>query len=112
MGIIAHFARRTVKRFFPRTALPVRCDGCGANLHKDMRLVAGPGVYLCDACFGRAAAQLVPRRPAADAVRCRFCHRMLPPADVASVGLVVICADCLGAMEEVLSYRKASPHPT
>lgn len=108
MGIIAHVARRTVKRLFPRTGRPVRCDGCGESLHEDMQLVAGPGVYLCDACFGRAAAQLTPRHAPMDAVRCRFCHQMRPPADATSVGSVVVCADCLGAIEELLAGRGSS----
>ena len=108
MGIVASVARRTVKRFFPRTGRPVRCDGCGESLHEGMQLVAGPGVYLCDACFARAAARLTPRQPPANAVRCRFCRQMRPPAETTSVGPVVICADCLGGIEQLLEDHAAS----
>ncbi|MEJ7811755.1 MAG: hypothetical protein WKG32_15190, partial [Gemmatimonadaceae bacterium] len=106
-------ARRTATRLIPGAGRPARCGGCGAGWGEGARMVSGPGVYLCEPCFGRAAARLAPRRPPADAVRCRFCRQLRPPAEVTSVGSVAICADCLGVMEGVLAERaRSSPHAT
>ncbi|MEJ7812338.1 MAG: hypothetical protein WKG32_18150 [Gemmatimonadaceae bacterium] len=111
MWLIADLARRTAARFIPRAGRPVRCGGCGNGWGEGVRFVAGPGVYFCDRCFGRAAARLAPRRPPADAVRCRFCRQSRPPAEVTSVGPVAVCADCLGVMEGVLAEPAPPSRP-
>jgi hypothetical protein len=111
MGLIGRIARRTVARLIPGAGQSARCDGCGARSGEGVLLVAGPGVYLCDACFGRASAHLAPRRPPADAVRCRFCRTLRPPAEVTSVGAATICADCLGVMEGVLAEHTRPSRP-
>jgi len=75
-------------------------------------MVAGPHVYFCESCIEQAAQQLTPRRPAADAVRCRFCSQPRARTDVTSVGKVVVCADCLGYMEVILAEAETSPRDT
>ena len=100
MGSILRLARRVAAGLIPRAGRPVMCDSCGMHVSEDVRLVAGPRVYLCEVCIGRAANQLMPRRPLAAGVRCRFCGRVRAPTDATSVGSVVVCAECLGVLVE------------
>jgi hypothetical protein len=78
------------------------CTGCGRP-HGDVRLIAGPGVYLCSQCIADAAERLAPRKPVVDGVRCRFCRNLRATTDVTRVGDVTVCADCLGLMETILA---------
>jgi hypothetical protein len=70
-------------------------------------MVSGPGVYLCHRCFRALAANVEPRRPPVDAVRCHFCRQFRAPGEVGHAGGVTVCADCLGMMEIVFA-RDAS----
>jgi len=113
MGTFSRLARRTAARFIPRFANIVRCTACGRDKADVAQVIAGPGLYLCDVCFERAAHQLAPRHLPVDFMRCRFCRQLRPPADVTSVGTVVVCADCLGSMEDILAEaQQASPPAT
>src|SRR5205823_3619233 len=71
MGSFARLARRTAAHFLPHLATSVRCSGCGRGKDDVAHLVAGPGVYVCDECFGQAARRLTPRRPQSHALRCQ-----------------------------------------
>lgn len=109
MGIVSRFARHAVAPFVPALRTVVRCNGCGRTKPEVAHMVAGPGVYLCDACFQKAAQALPPRHPAPDAVRCQFCRQPRSRADVTSVGTLTICADCLGLIDGIL--REANDKP-
>src|SRR5438067_1135266 len=100
---IARLARRTAARFVPYFARTTACSACGRPPAADVRLIAGPHVYLCSECFSDAAATLAPRRPPSDAVQCRFCRQLRAPGDVTRTGPVDICADCLGLMDMILA---------
>jgi hypothetical protein len=95
-------ARRLVARFAPALAEVPASTGCGRP-HGDVRLIAGPGVYLCSQCIADAAERLAPRKPVVDGVRCRFCRNLRATTDVTRVGDVTVCADCLGLMETILA---------
>jgi hypothetical protein len=103
MGSFSGLARRAAARFIPRFATVVRCTACGRDRADVAHVIAGPGSYLCNGCFERAAHQLAPRHQTADSIRCRFCRQQRPPSGVTSVGDVVVCADCLGTMEVVFA---------
>ena len=103
MGHIARIAVRAASRFIPGLGQPLRCGGCGRTKSAGVRLISGPGVYFCDDCFALAAQQVTPRHSPPDGVRCRFCRHSLAPADVARVGSIAVCADCLGQMEAVFA---------
>ena len=111
MGQISKLARWTAARLNPRFVREPECGGCGARLGTGVRLISGPGVYLCTNCLQRAAAQLTPRRPPTDAVRCRFCRQLRPPADATRVGVVTVCADCLGVMADVVGEAGQPSRP-
>ena len=103
MRTFSGLARQTAARFIPRFADPVQCGGCGRRKAEVRHMVAGPRVYFCSDCFERATQQLAPRRPPVDGVRCRFCRQLRAPSNTATVGDVVICADCLGFMDVILA---------
>jgi len=103
VNLVSKLARGAAARFIPGLNAAVRCGGCGRTKPEAVHLVAGPDVYLCSDCFQKAARVLAPRRPPADAVRCRFCRQPRPLADVTSVGTVTVCADCLGLIDDILT---------
>ena len=108
----------------PDTGLP--CTFCGRSQYQVRKLIAGPSVYICDACVdlaqgvvssGRAAdTRLGPVHAVADQdgrVRCRFCgkHRdqvtgmaAMPvrTGDEAS-GPAAICDECLALCIEIIA---------
>ena len=108
----------------PDTGLP--CTFCGRSQYQVRKLIAGPSVYICDACIdlaqgvvssGRAAdTRLGPVHAVADQdgrVRCRFCgkHRdqvtgmaAMPvrTGDEAS-GPAAICDECLSLCIEIIA---------
>ena len=111
MGRLGRLARRTAAHFIPQLASPVRCSSCHRAKDDVARLVAGPGVYLCDECFAQAAQQLTPRRPPSNALRCQFCRLLRSTDDVTLIGSVAICADCLGLMDVILAEARDASRP-
>lgn len=110
MSVVSRFAQRTVARLVPALGTVARCNGCGRAKAEVAHMVAGPDVYLCDACFQKAAQVLPPRHAAPDAVRCRFCKQPRARTDVTSVGTLTICADCLGLVDEILTEAAQANH--
>ena len=104
-------ARRIAARFVPALRRTVQCSGCGRSKVEVIHMVAGPNVYLCDRCVEQAAQQLAPRRPAPDAIRCRFCRQLRAQDEVTAVGSVILCADCLGLMETILAEAAQPARP-
>ena len=80
-------------RVFPR------CRACRLPRGEDRRMIAGPGVYICESCI----ALLATREPATGtAERCTFCRRR----DVPIAGTwpsFAICAACLELARNVLA---------
>jgi hypothetical protein len=42
--------RRAAGRFIPRFAPPLQCVGCGRGHTAGVRLISGPGLYICSDC--------------------------------------------------------------
>jgi hypothetical protein len=96
----------------------IRCSFCGLLRSDVERVVAGPGVFICDCCIGLASEvvrsgelrtnERVALTFAADpAASCSFCGK----PDHPSRGLAVsdnarICADCLGLCKEILAKEQ------
>ena len=84
-----------------------RCRACHLPSGIDRRLIAGPGIYICESCI----ALLASRESAADtAERCSFCRRR----DVPIAGVwpsMAICAACLEVARGVLAEegRRSGP---
>ena len=111
MRRLSRLARWTAARFIPSLRRVAQCSSCARPVDDGVRMIAGPGVYLCADCFALAARQLAPRRPPADAVGCRFCRQGRSPTEVTRVGAVTICADCLGNIEVMLAEGADASRP-
>ena len=109
----------------------LNCSFCGQGQRKTRRLVAGPGVYICEACValaesvlasGRreetALGMIVPVAVGAKARRCSFCGKRRPQVEglattvdnpVSGKGRddAAICSECLALCGEIHSNRLA-----
>ena len=111
MDVVSRFAR-SAARLVPGLRTVAQCSGCGRAKPEVAQMIAGPGGYVCNECFQKAAQPLAPRHPPADAVRCRFCLQPRARTEVTSVGSLTICADCLGRIDEILVEAAQSSRPT
>jgi len=82
-----------------------RCGACHLPSGVDRRLIAGPGVHICESCIG-----LLARRESAAvaAERCSFCRRRDVPIAGAWPSLA-ICAACLELARGVLAEEDQRP---
>lgn len=114
--------RRWRRRRAEETTAQRICSFCGREQRQVRKLVAGPGVYICDPCImaavgvtasGRAAKdpKLQPV-PASSQVPCSFCGktRVEVQALVSAPGndgleASTICSECLGLCGEILSEQ-------
>jgi hypothetical protein len=94
----------------------LRCSFCGADQKHVTKLIAGPGLYICDACVARADAVIdtgsevttpvtTLRRAGDDAraERCGFCgKRGHQVAGMACADDMRICTECLGLCHEIV----------
>jgi len=84
-----------------------RCRACHLPSGVNGRLIAGPGVYICESCI----ALLATRESAADAdERCSFCGRRDVPIAGAWPSLA-ICAACLELARGVLAENDPRSRP-
>ena len=94
------------------------CSFCGKHQKQIKKLIAGPGVYICNECIDRVHAVLAgtskpastpiatiaPVSDADRAERCSFCgKRRHQVAAMASTGHKQICNECLGLCDEIIS---------
>lgn len=90
----------TKARRFGSAADLVRCGFCGANRDEVNQMVAGPGVYVCDACILGASL----RRPTAE--MCSFCGKGANEVGgvmVAREGTATLCDSCLALCIEIVA---------
>jgi hypothetical protein len=84
-----------------------RCRVCHLPSGVDRRLIAGPGVHICESCLET----LPGRKPAVDAAqRCSFCRRRDVPIAGAYPSLA-ICAACLELARGVLAEEDRRSRP-
>lgn len=84
-----------------------RCRACRLPGAEGRRMIAGPGLYICESCI----ALLATREPAAPtAARCSFCGRRGVPIDGAWP-LLAICAACLEVARGVLAEEDQRSRP-
>jgi ClpX C4-type zinc finger protein len=81
------------------------CTWCERPPSEVAKLIAGPNVFICDACVAVAERQLeaAPRRPSAGATRrCSFCSRSARQTRSLAYGKSSICNECLRVCREIL----------
>jgi len=95
------------------------CSFCGRAELKARRLVAGPGVYICESCVDVSRRVIGTAEPAATAnatlvavaaentrERCSFCGKRRHQLDgLASSGDVLICSDCVKLCDEIVAEQ-------
>jgi hypothetical protein len=81
------------------------CTWCERPPSEVAKLIAGPNVFICDACIAAAERQLktAARAPASGASRsCAFCSRRANKTRSLAYGTNSICTDCLRVCREIL----------
>jgi hypothetical protein len=109
-----------------RTVRPdMTCSFCSLPPGEVAKLIAGPDVYICDACVGVAEQVLRTRKPAGSKtasiapvdptrrVRCSFCGRKgVHDLKLAGTGRKHVCHKCLELCRRILDARSQAPAPT
>ena len=104
-----------------KTPRPGPCSFCGRTAEKVKKLIAGPGVYICDRCIPVASQTIATGEPAGPpaaviepvaeedmAEKCSFCgKRRHQVPGLAAAGSARICAECLQLCHEILTERLA-----
>ncbi len=83
----------------------LRCSFCDRAQQQVAKLIAGPGVYICDGCV--ALARTWPPLPYPGR-SCSFCGTWSPgDGRVTRGGSVAICAACLDLCDEIIAEEQA-----
>ena len=119
-------SRRWVRARDQRRELLLACTFCGKRQDKVRKLIAGPGVYICDGCMDLAVDVITSGRAARTAlgtidnvpdeqsgVRCNFCGKdrgqvervaIMPEVTVErSSSSAAICSECLVLCGEIIT---------
>lgn len=114
--------RRSWRKGPPGSGDLLSCSFCGKHQKQVQKLIAGPGVYICNECVERVHAVLVgpgttastpiatiAQMAAADGTQqCSFCgKRRHQVAAMASTDHALICNECLDLCEEIISEELA-----
>jgi ATP-dependent protease Clp ATPase subunit len=106
----------------PKLGDLLSCSFCGKNQKQVKKLIAGPDVYICDGCVGRAHAVIAGHghtastpiatiqqvSDGAGAQQCSFCgkHRHQVTAMASAGDTRIICDRCLELCDEILSEER------
>ena len=100
---------------FGRRAGKVRCSFCNVSQADTKKLIAGPGVYICEGCVNasceviataapaKGPRQVIIRPAASEPHACSFCSKV--PAQVEEIakgGRARICNECIALCEDIL----------
>ena len=82
----------------------LRCSFCGRAQKKAAKLVAGPGVYICNGCVTLARSWDPLPHPGRS---CSFCGRWSPQGGrVTGHGAVAICEECLDLCDQIIAEEQ------
>ena len=83
----------------------LHCTFCGRAQGQCAKLVAGPGVYICDSCVALARTWTPASYPGRT---CSFCGSWSPRRGrVVTRGSASICAECLDLSDEIIAEAQA-----
>jgi ATP-dependent protease Clp ATPase subunit len=83
----------------------LHCSFCGRAQRKVAKLIAGPGVYICDGCV-TLARSWDPLPPPGRS--CSFCGTWSPKGGrVTGPGSVAICEQCLDLCDTIIAEEQA-----
>ena len=92
--------RRLRARPFNRDVV---CTWCGHPPSEVAKMIAGPDVFICDACIEGAERQ---QANATSRARCSFCRKKGSGPRRVVPGIANICTDCLQICREILEGRR------
>jgi ClpX C4-type zinc finger len=97
----------------------LKCSFCGKQQEQVMKLIAGPGVYICNECVNKAdeviatgksvVTPLSAMKPVGDdqdglRVKCSFCGKRRHQASgLVVTGRVAVCTECLALCHEIIA---------
>jgi len=83
----------------------LRCSFCGRAQQQVAKLIAGPGVYICNGCVTLARSWEPLPSPGRT---CSFCGTWSPQGGrVTGHGSVAICEACLGLCDQIITEEQA-----
>jgi ClpX C4-type zinc finger len=101
----------------------LKCSFCGLHQKQVRKLIAGPGVYICNECIEKAdrviatgevtATPLSAMKPVGEdkdaaSVKCSFCgKRRHQVSGLAAATRVAICTECLALCREIITEELA-----
>lgn len=108
----------------PGPGAMLECSFCGKLQKQVRKLIAGPGVYICNECTERAGQVIATSEPTATSlsvmtsvgdhnkygapVKCSFCgKRRDQVTGLASAARVAICTECLALCREIITEELA-----
>jgi len=115
--------RRVVRRGAGEPGDTLKCSFCGKQQRQVRKLIAGPGVYICNECIEKADRVIETGEPAATplsamksvaedndaaAFKCSFCgKRRHQVSGLAVAARVAICTECLTLCDEIITEELA-----
>ena len=108
----------------PERSAALKCSFCGKLQKQVRKLIAGPGVYVCDECVERADRVIATGEPTGTPlsamtsvgdqnkygapVKCSFCgKRRHQVTGLAAAAKVAICTECLALCREIITEELA-----
>ena len=108
----------------PERSAALKCSFCGKRQKQVRKLIAGPGVYVCDECVERADRVIATGEPTdtplsamtsvgdhnkyGAPVKCSFCgKRRHQVTGLAAAAKVAICTECLALCREIITEELA-----
>jgi ATP-dependent protease Clp ATPase subunit len=83
----------------------LRCSFCGKKQKRVAKLIAGPGVYICDGCVAQARTWAPAPHPGRT---CSFCGAWNPrEGRLVAVGPTAICGECLDLCDQIIAEEQA-----
>jgi len=84
------------------------CTWCGRPPSEVSKLIAGPNVFICDACVEATESTLTRTQGRRGTLRlCSFCHRRGNEKRALVIGPANVCSECLRICREILDGRAA-----
>jgi len=115
--------RRVIGRGKGEPGTMLKCSFCGKHQKQIRKLIAGPGVYICNECIEKAdrviangeviATPLSAMKPVGEdkdaaTVKCSFCgKRRHQVSGLAAAARVAICTECLALCHEIITEELA-----
>ena len=110
--------------FLPKKPLNLACSFCGQSQLEVRKLIAGPTVYICDACVAKSWSLIrgddqpstTPRHRIVEkserVLCCSFCGKKRTEVEALVAGpTVYICNECLGLCDEIIAEELSLEDP-